>query len=120
MELNIWIIPLSLVTTLGVVIFLLALLMLIFTSQNKKNSFDLTPYECGVMPFSMNSFPTHIHFYVVSIVFLVFDVEIVATLPVVFSGLKEANWIVLWFSISFILTSGLMLELYFGSLDWKY
>ena len=70
---------------------ILALVTLVFVSQSPKLTLDRTPYECGVMPFRIRTLSTHIHFYVVSVVFLIFDVELVATLPVVTSRLLEKD-----------------------------
>nr|ACL27438.1 NADH dehydrogenase subunit 3 [Pediculus humanus corporis]AFO62991.1 NADH dehydrogenase subunit 3 [Pediculus humanus capitis]AHF70531.1 NADH dehydrogenase subunit 3 [Pediculus humanus corporis]AHF70532.1 NADH dehydrogenase subunit 3 [Pediculus humanus capitis]AHF70533.1 NADH dehydrogenase subunit 3 [Pediculus humanus corporis] len=116
---NLWLIPLSFFTILIILAIILALVTLVFVSQSPKLTLDSTPYECGVMPFSMSTLSTHIHFYVVSVVFLIFDVELVATLPVVTSSLLEKDWLSIWLLIPLILTLGLLLELHYGSLDWK-
>lgn len=38
-------------------------------------------YECGFMPFGAPRTPFEIHFYIVSILFIIFDLEIVYLIP---------------------------------------
>ena len=57
-----------------------------------KDSEKLSQYECGFEPFDeATRHPFDVHFYVVGILFLIFDVEIALLFPWVL-GLKFSNW----------------------------
>ena len=80
----------------------------------------LSEYECGFEPFdSATRHPFDVHFYVVGILFLIFDVEIAVLFPWVL-GLKAMGWlgvnIMLW--VLFILTIGFVYEWKRGALIW--
>jgi NADH-quinone oxidoreductase subunit A len=51
-----------------------------------KDSEKLSQYECGFEPFdAATRYPFDVHFYVVGILFLIFDVEIALLFPWVYS-----------------------------------
>lgn len=77
----------------------------------------LRGYECG---FDSNSFTRLVfsyRFFLVSILFIIFDVEISLMLPIPFLFLLDLR---IFFFIIFILILliGLIYEYYYGSLDW--
>ena len=90
--------------------------MFLKTFEIEKNS----PYECGFNPFSDARDPFEVHFYLVSILFILFDLEISFLLPWVltyrFVGIF-GFFIV--FVFLFILTLGFIYEIYKGGLDWN-
>ena len=61
-------------------IFLLLLLTLLLSSKNQTNE-KMSAYECGFEPFSDARHNFQIHFYVVAILFIIFDVEIIFLIP---------------------------------------
>ncbi len=78
------------------------------------------PYECGIDPSGPGWVPFHVRFYLIALVFLVFDVEVVFLYPwaVVFEELS-------WFGLGEVLVFVVMLLLaYFyalseGALQWE-
>ncbi len=76
----------------GIISFLLCsilgLLAYIFSLSSIKDTEQLSEYECGFEPFdSATRLPFDIHFYIVGILFLIFDVEVAVLFPWVL-GLK--------------------------------
>src|SRR5277367_3024068 len=62
----------------------LAFFILIFSylsSLHKPDFEKNSAYECGFLPFSDTRFPFEIHFYLVSILFIIFDIEILFLFP---------------------------------------
>jgi NADH-quinone oxidoreductase subunit A len=70
----------------GVITFLLScilgLVAYIFSLNSIKDVEKLSEYECGFEPFdSATRLPFDVHFYIVGILFLIFDVEIAVLFP---------------------------------------
>ena len=87
-----------------------------------KDSEKLSQYECGFEPFDeATRHPFDVHFYVVGILFLIFDVEIALLFPWVL-GLKSSNWFGFFTMVIFlgILTVGFFYEWHRGALVWPH
>nr|ALJ93733.1 NADH dehydrogenase subunit 3 [Foenatopus ruficollis] len=84
--------------------------------SREKNS----PFECGFEPFNMARLPISLNFFMISMIFLIFDVEITILLPLIImiklTNLK--NWILITTSFLLILIFGLYMEWFEGSLNW--
>lgn len=77
-----------------------------------------SPYECGFSFFGRVRSSFSIYFFLLSILFLIFDVEIVLLLPVpMFFRLPGYNGIMVYFFIV-VLLLGLYHEWREGRLDW--
>ena len=80
----------------------------------------LSAYECGFEPFGDARDTFDIQFYLVGLLFLIFDIEIAFLFPwsvLVVMGSKALLWLILSFSL--ILIVGFILEMKMGVLDWK-
>nr|YP_003734786.1 NADH dehydrogenase subunit 3 [Spathius agrili]ACJ06260.1 NADH dehydrogenase subunit 3 [Spathius agrili] len=84
--------------------------------DRQKNS----SFECGFLPLSSSRLPFSIHFYLISILFLIFDVEVVFLFSMIdlIEFLNFFNWFYLSIWIMFILYLGLEFEKKEGSLKW--
>ena len=80
-------------------------------------------YECGMLPIGNVQPRFSVKFYLVAMLFILFDVEIVFMYPwaVVFSDMVKASKDVLWSMMFFvgILTVGYVYALKKGALNWK-
>nr|UZC53607.1 NADH dehydrogenase subunit 3 [Artemia sinica] len=87
---------------------------------NKKTSLDRekgSPFECGFDPLNSSRTPFSIRFFVITLIFLIFDVEITLLLPVVFLNISSmSTYLVIFFS--FILIIGVFYEWKEGALSW--
>ena len=85
-----------------------------------KDSEKLSEYECGFEPFdNATRHPFDVHFYIVGILFLIFDVEIALIFPWVL-GLQQTTWFGFYVMIIFliIITVGFFYEWHRGALSW--
>lgn len=82
----------------------------------------LVSFECGFMSFLGQRGAFSLHFFLVSILFLIFDVEIrlILPLPILFGKiiLIREFLIILWFIV--MVLGGLYFEWWYGSLEWAY
>nr|YP_009937365.1 NADH dehydrogenase subunit 3 [Trigonopterus tanimbarensis]QNT26836.1 NADH dehydrogenase subunit 3 [Trigonopterus tanimbarensis] len=102
---------------------ILAVLVLIMNFMSKKTFYDReknSPFECGFDPKNLARLPFSLQFFLIALIFVIFDVELTLLLPVT-SILEISN--TLNFSMSLyifimILMAGLLHEQNQGSLNW--
>nr|QBA55917.1 NAD dehydrogenase subunit 3 [Pithecopus megacephalus] len=84
------------------------------------DSEKLSPYECGFDPLGSARLPYSMRFFLVAILFLLFDLEIALLLPTPWaSQLTSPSLTIFWsFIILFLLTSGFIYEWTQGGLEW--
>nr|AFZ94811.2 NADH dehydrogenase subunit 3 [Pomacentrus pavo] len=80
----------------------------------------LSPYECGFDPLGSARLPFSMRFFLVAILFLLFDLEIALLLPLPWgdqlpSPLLTFTWA---FAVLVLLTLGLIYEWLQGGLEW--
>ena len=79
----------------------------------------LSPYECGFAPFDDARMQFDARFYLVSILFIIFDLEVAFLFPwaVVFG---DIGWFGFWSVMTFlgVLTIGFVYEWRKGALEW--
>nr|WHU29513.1 NADH dehydrogenase subunit 3 [Elassoma zonatum] len=80
----------------------------------------LSPYECGFDPLGSARLPFSLRFFLVAILFLLFDLEIALLLPLPWSDqLIAPTTTFLWASaVLTLLTLGLIYEWMQGGLEW--
>nr|YP_009648515.1 NADH dehydrogenase subunit 3 [Camponotus concavus]QCE31806.1 NADH dehydrogenase subunit 3 [Camponotus concavus] len=95
-------------------------LNIFMSSKLKKNREKMSPFECGFDPISKSRMPFSIQFFLVSLIFLIFDIEITLLIPLVFL-MNTFNKMSIFISFLFliILITGLFIEYLEKSIDWK-
>nr|YP_010426653.1 NADH dehydrogenase subunit 3 [Aoria nigripes]USM11439.1 NADH dehydrogenase subunit 3 [Aoria nigripes] len=102
---------------------LMLVLILILNLTSKKSIIDReksSPFECGFDPWNSSRMPFSLHFFLIAIIFLIFDVEIALLLPLI-TILKISNPMeTMMISLIFIgiLLLGLYHEWNQGALNW--
>nr|YP_009558781.1 NADH dehydrogenase subunit 3 [Xizicus maculatus]QBA83131.1 NADH dehydrogenase subunit 3 [Xizicus maculatus] len=103
---------------------ILAMIVMILASILSKKSINdrekSSPFECGFDPKSSARLPFSLRFFLIAVIFLIFDVEIALLLPVTI--IMQSSNIMTWTTVSMffllILLIGLFHEWNQGALEW--
>nr|YP_010597293.1 NADH dehydrogenase subunit 3 [Paramesotriton zhijinensis]WAK99164.1 NADH dehydrogenase subunit 3 [Paramesotriton zhijinensis] len=97
-----------------------ALIMVSFwLPLNNPDMEKLSPYECGFDPVGSARLPFSIRFFLIAILFLLFDLEIALLLPTPWASQMDPMNTLFWSTIILlILTIGLVYEWIQGGLEW--
>nr|APX39467.1 NADH dehydrogenase subunit 3 [Phyllotreta variipennis] len=108
---------------IALIMLILTILLILLNLLSKKTFYDReknSPFECGFDPLSSSRLPFSLHFFLIGIIFLIFDIEIVLLLPLILilnlSNMSTYIFILIFF-IS-ILIIGLAHEWKQGALEW--
>nr|UBU96196.1 NADH dehydrogenase subunit 3 [Meloe poggii] len=110
---------------MSVTIMIIATLMLVIVNLVSKKAFSdrekSSPFECGFDPKSSARLPFSLHFFLIAVIFLIFDVEITLLFPLVMS-LKMSSlgsYSTVLMTLILILIIGLFHEWNQGALNWS-
>nr|YP_009434105.1 NADH dehydrogenase subunit 3 [Epicauta gorhami]APB02745.1 NADH dehydrogenase subunit 3 [Epicauta gorhami] len=109
---------------IGIALVAITSLMLIIVNLISKKTFTdrekMSPFECGFDPKSSARLPFSLHFFLIAVIFLIFDVEITLLFPLVmclkYSSLGSYFMVLTIFIV--ILIAGLFHEWKQGALEW--
>ena len=107
---------LTVASILSILIFLLSY----FLTPQKADQEKVSAYECGFNPFDDARATFDIRFYLVAILFLIFDLEVSFLFPWSLT-LRDISLFGFWTMIIFliILTIGFIYEWFKGALEWE-
>nr|WNH17974.1 NADH dehydrogenase subunit 3 [Melichthys niger] len=113
----------NLITTIILLTVLLSSILAIVSfwlPQMTPDHEKLSPYECGFDPLGSARLPFSMRFFLVAILFLLFDLEIALLLPLPWGNQLDSPLLTfLWASaILLLLTLGLIYEWLQGGLEW--
>nr|BCO16627.1 NADH dehydrogenase subunit 3 [Scincus scincus] len=102
------------------VITILLVIISFWLPQITPDTEKLSPYECGFDPLGSARLPFSLRFFLVAILFLLFDLEIALLLPIPWAmNLAHPTITLTWVStIISLLTLGLIYEWLAGGLEW--
>nr|YP_009935103.1 NADH dehydrogenase subunit 3 [Semibalanus cariosus]QNS22945.1 NADH dehydrogenase subunit 3 [Semibalanus cariosus] len=100
-----------------------SLLIIISTLFSKKTILDrekVSPFECGFDPKNTSRIPFSIRFFLIAIVFLIFDIEISILLPLglITNSIPPILWMSAGGLFLLLVTIGLYYEWKESTLDW--
>nr|AUG32899.1 NADH dehydrogenase subunit 3 [Birmella discoidalisa] len=105
------------------ILLLTSFIMLLAMILSKKTLYDReknSPFECGFDPKKNARLPFSMRFFLIAVIFLIFDVEIALMLPLImimtFSNFK--TWLIISIYFIIILLLGLYYEWKYGALNW--
>nr|YP_010257230.1 NADH dehydrogenase subunit 3 [Dendronanthus indicus]QVM19054.1 NADH dehydrogenase subunit 3 [Dendronanthus indicus] len=106
--------------TLSLTLSILLTALNFWLAQMNPDSEKLSPYECGFDPLGSARLPFSIRFFLVAILFLLFDLEIALLLPLPWATqLQSPTTTLIWASsLILLLTLGLVYEWIQGGLEW--
>nr|YP_009233454.1 NADH dehydrogenase subunit 3 [Engaewa subcoerulea]AMB27347.1 NADH dehydrogenase subunit 3 [Engaewa subcoerulea] len=101
----------------------LSAIMLFSSLLSKKTILDrekMSPFECGFDPKTSARLPFSLRFFMIAVIFLIFDVEITLLLPLAYTPplSNVPTWSLLSLSFLLVLLLGLYYEWLKGALEW--
>nr|YP_010591381.1 NADH dehydrogenase subunit 3 [Morphostenophanes yunnanus]QXF60329.1 NADH dehydrogenase subunit 3 [Morphostenophanes yunnanus] len=107
----------------AIIVMIITAVILLLNLTSKKTLLDReksSPFECGFDPKSSARMPFSLHFFLIAIIFLIFDVEITLLFPLIIS-MKYNNMLIyttVMTAFIVILLMGLFHEWSQGALTW--
>ena len=112
--------PILVFIGIGVAIGVIALMLGWMLGPRRPDKAKLSPYECGFDPFEDARLPFDVRFYLVAILFVIFDLETAFLFPWAVV-LRRIGWSGFWAMMIFlaILIVGFVYEWKRGALEWE-
>lgn len=112
--------PILIFILLGLGFGLFPLLISWFLAPRKPNAEKLSPYECGFEAFEDARVPFDVRYYLVAILFIIFDLEVAFLFPWAVA-FQHLTWAAFWGMAIFLalLTVGFIYEWKKGALEWE-
>lgn len=112
--------PILVFIGVGLIFGVLPILVSNIVAPNKPDSEKLSPYECGFEAFEDSRVKFDVRYYLVAILFIIFDLEIAFLFPWAIV-LEDIGWFGFWAMFVFlgILVIGFIYEWKKGALEWE-
>ena len=112
--------PVVIFLVIAIVLSCLFLVASALLAPRKPDPEKLSAYECGFNAFDDARMKFDVRFYLVSILFIIFDLEVAFLFPWVFQ-VAEGNVVAFWSMMGFlgVLTVGFVYEWRRGALEWQ-
>nr|YP_009735094.1 NADH dehydrogenase subunit 3 [Acropyga goeldii]QBG38580.1 NADH dehydrogenase subunit 3 [Acropyga goeldii] len=99
--------------------FFIFMINFLFSFKMFKMREKMSSFECGFDPLNSPRLPFSIQFFLISLIFLIFDIEITLIIPLIYMYTLNKTMIFTSLLFMFILIIGLMIEYLEQSIDWK-
>nr|YP_009654725.1 NADH dehydrogenase subunit 3 [Cantao ocellatus]QCI09281.1 NADH dehydrogenase subunit 3 [Cantao ocellatus] len=115
----------TLVLISSIMAFILSMVLMMLCAVISKSSImdreKMSPFECGFDPMNSPRSPFSIQFFLLAVLFLIFDIEIAIILPVIITMKwnMTSMWLLTIMAFIIILLLGLYYEWNNGVLEWS-
>ncbi len=112
--------PVLLFVLVGIMVGIMPMMLGRLLGPHRPNSEKLSVYECGFSPFGDARMKFDVHYYLVAILFILFDLEIVFLFPwaVVLNDIGLFGYVAMVIFLG-ILVVGFVYEWMKGALEWE-
>lgn len=99
---------------------IILVLNIIISEKSNISQEKITPFECGFSPFKKARRAFSLRFFITTLIFLIFDVEVAVLLPIrIIFKITNINYILISaLLVTLILLLGLLHEWKIGALNW--
>nr|AOY36473.1 NADH dehydrogenase subunit 3 [Chrysis corusca] len=105
---------------LMIISLILILLNFLISKKMVEDREKKSSYECGFDSFNSSRLPYSIHFFLISMIFLIFDIELAMLFPfVLIFELFKISMFMVYLDFIMVFFVGLFIEWFEGSLEWK-
>ena len=114
------ILPISIFLVISIILSLIIINLSYFLSIQNPETEKLSSYECGFEPYEDARNIFDVKFYIVAILFIIFDIETMFLLPWSVT-ISQLNTLGFWSMVDFIieLVIGYIYIWYVGALEWE-
>nr|AMW68103.1 NADH dehydrogenase subunit 3 [Xanthostigma gobicola] len=114
----------SILMILSICMIISMIMMIISSILSKKSFMDReknSPFECGFDPMNSPRLPFSLKFFLIAMIFLIFDVELTLIFPVILTFYTSMlkNWVIVTLIFMILLLLGLYHEWNQGALNWS-
>nr|YP_010177456.1 NADH dehydrogenase subunit 3 [Thrips hawaiiensis]QSQ87281.1 NADH dehydrogenase subunit 3 [Thrips hawaiiensis] len=104
-----------------IVTFMLVMISIVISKKSKNFRDKLIPFECGFNFFNPARMPFSMQFFLIAIIFIIFDVEIILMVPLITTIFKSSifKWTTTSIIFLVILMLGIILEWKEKTFEWK-
>ncbi len=112
--------PILVFLAIGVVMAAIMMILGFVLAPRRPDSEKLSPYECGFEAFEDSRMKFDVRYYLVAILFIIFDLEVAFLFPWAVV-LEDIGWFGFWAMMMFlgILVIGFIYEWKKGALEWE-
>nr|YP_010032716.1 NADH dehydrogenase subunit 3 [Dermestes lardarius]QOW08037.1 NADH dehydrogenase subunit 3 [Dermestes lardarius] len=108
-----------------IILIITSIMMTICSMISKKTFMDrekMSPFECGFDPKTNSRLPFSLQFFLIAVIFLIFDVEITLLIPliIIMKTIKPLMFSIITIFFILVLIIGLFHEWNQGALEWTY
>uniref|UniRef100_A0A977JP82 NADH-ubiquinone oxidoreductase chain 3 n=1 Tax=Coccotorus chaoi TaxID=2978103 RepID=A0A977JP82_9CUCU len=105
---------------ISTIIFIITMILNLMSKKALNDREKMSPFECGFDPKNLGRLPFSLQFFLITVIFVIFDIELTLLLPLILVA-KISNWINYSLTLNLfiiILLIGLFHEQNQGSLNW--
>ncbi|YP_659518.1 NADH dehydrogenase subunit 3 (mitochondrion) [Anoplophora glabripennis] len=103
------------------IIFILIIMLNLISKKSFSDREKSSPFECGFDSKNSARLPFSLQFFLIAVIFLIFDVEITLLFPLIITlKISNMNYSIIFIFFIMILIFGLFHEWNQGALNWAY